>query len=233
MSITRTTRLSITRTTRTRRSAARAALLAALAATTACATTRTTTVESGGDVGAGVIPVDAATLPAGVVIDARLDQALGTSQSKVGDTFTATVASAVAAQNGAVVVPAGAKITGRVTALEGSRNATEPAVIRLDFTQLAFEGRGYPFNAAVTRAVPQTTGADTRGETLQKAGIGAAAGAALGAILSGGDLGKMAIGAVLGAAAGTAISLGVGNVDSTLPAGTTMTLRTTQSVALR
>jgi hypothetical protein len=139
----------------------------------------------------------------------------------------------VTAQNGEVVVPAGAKIEGRVTALEASRRAGEPAVIRLDFDRLTFGGRSHDFDAAITSAAPETSGGDTRNETLRKAGIGAAAGAVLGAVLGDRDLRNMAIGAVLGAAAGTAISLGTGTVQSALPAGTTITLRTTQSVALR
>lgn len=208
-------------------------VLAACATLAACASARTTTVESAGTLDSPVIPVDARTLPAGVTIEARLDQTLGTRESRVGDGFTATVQSTVTARDGAVVVPAGARIEGRVTALEPSHRAGDPAVIRLAFERLRFEGRSYPFEAAVTRAAARTSGGDSRQETLRKAGIGAAAGAVLGAVLGDADLKHMAVGAVLGAAVGTAISLGTGDVDSALPAGTTMTLRTTQTVALR
>jgi len=212
----------------------RASLVAlASLALAACATSRTTRVESSGAVSDDVIPVNASVLPAGATLQAKLDQTLGTKQSKVGDTFTATVENSITAQNGATVVPAGATIHGHVTALEPSKNATDPSVIRLDFDQLAFGGRSYPFQASVERAAPQQVGGDTRNETLQKAGIGAAAGAVLGAVLGDADLKHMAIGAVLGAAAGTAISLGTGTVDAALPAGTTLTLRATQAVALR
>jgi hypothetical protein len=214
----------------TRRAAAASLALAALAA---CSPARQTEVQSSTPANTTVIPVDASTLPAGVTVEARLDQTLGTGNSKVGDTFTATVQNAVTSQGGTTVVPAGAKIEGRITALEKSGNATEPSVIRLDFGRLTIDGRTYPFEAAVEKAAPQTSGGDTRNETLKKAGVGAAAGAVLGAIIGDADLKSMAIGAVLGAAAGTAISLGTGEVESSLPAGTTLTLRTTQQVALR
>jgi hypothetical protein len=212
----------------------RASVLACAAlALAACATSRTTRVESSGSVSDEVIPVNASVLPAGATLQAKLDQTLGTKQSKVGDSFTATVENTITAQNGATVVPAGATIRGHVTALEPSKNVTDPSVIRLDFDQLAIGGRSYPFRASVARAAPQQVGGDTRNETLQKAGIGAAAGAVLGAVLGDADLKHMAIGAVLGAAAGTAISLGTGTVDAALPAGTTLTLRATPAVALR
>jgi hypothetical protein len=212
----------------------RSLAIAATAAALACATTsRTTRVESAGDVSADVIPVNASMLPAGTTIEARLQQTLGTKQNKVGDRFTAIVQNSVIAQNGATVVPSGAIIRGHVTGLQSSSNATEPAVIRLDFDRLTFNGRDYPFRASVARAAPTQVGGDTRDETLRKAGIGAAAGVVLGAVLGEADLKHMAIGAVLGAGVGTAISLGTGTVESALPAGTTMTLRTTESVALR
>ena len=75
-------------------------------------------------------------------------------------------------------------------------------------------------------------GQDSRNETLKKAGIGAAAGAVLGAVIGGGDVSKILGGAAIGAAAGTVISLGTGEVDAVLPAGSKMTLQTTQQVTL-
>jgi hypothetical protein len=55
----------------------------------------------------------------------------------------------------------------------------------------------------------------------------------LGAVLSGGELNKILLGGALGAAAGTVISLGMGDTEAVLPAGTRMTLQTTQTVSLR
>jgi len=194
---------------------------------------RQTRIESGGDVDLSVTPVDARSLPSGTTIDARLDREIGTKVSKVGDEFTATVTNAVVAQNGATVVPAGAKIHGRVTALDNSDHVGEPAAIKVEFDRLSMHGNSYPFNAKVTATNLETRGGDTRQETLKKAGVGAAAGAVLGAVLSGGDLDKILLGGALGAAAGTVISLGVGDVEAVLPAGTRMTLQTTRTVALR
>jgi hypothetical protein len=54
----------------------------------------------------------------------------------------------------------------------------------------------------------------------------------LGAVIGGGDVSKILGGAAIGAAAGTVISLGMGEVDAVLPAGSKMTLQTTQQVTL-
>lgn len=212
----------------------RNALLGFALATAAAACARSATVESGGDVSpvSTVVPVSASSLPAGAMVRVRLDQTIGTNTSHVGDAFVATVDSTVRAENGAIVVPYGAKVYGTVTGLQSSSDPTKPAVIRLDFDRLSFGGTNYPFEASVaaTNVVRQ---GETRNETLKKAGIGAAAGAVLGAVLSDADLKSILIGGALGAAAGTAISLGTGDVEAALPAGTDMTLRVTSTVALR
>ena len=204
--------------------------LATLATVGAC--TRPSTVSSGGDVALPSTPVNASTLPTGSTVTVTLDQQVGTKNSKVGDTFSATVVDAIVASNGQTVVPAGSKVYGKVTGLQDSDNATQKAAIRLDFERINVNGVERPFEANITATNLETTGNDTRNETLKKAGIGAAAGAVLGAVLGGGDVSKIIGGAAIGAAAGTVISLGGGEVDAVLPAGSKMTLQTTQQVVM-
>jgi len=204
--------------------------LATLATVGAC--TRPSTVSSGGDVAFPSTPVNASTLPTGSTVTVTLDQQVGTKNSKVGDTFSATVVDAIVASNGQTVVPAGSKVYGKVTGLQDSDNATQKAAIRLDFERINVNGVERPFEANITATNLETSGNDTRNETLKKAGIGAAAGAVLGAVLGGGDVSKIIGGAAIGAAAGTVISLGGGEVDAVLPAGSKMTLQTTQQVVM-
>ena len=180
--------------------------LATLATVGAC--TRPSTVSSGGDVALPSTPVNASTLPTGSTVTVTLDQQVGTKNSKVGDTFSATVVDAIVASNGQTVVPAGSKVYGKVTGLQDSDNATQKAAIRLDFERINVNGVERPFEANITATNLETTGNDTRNETLKKAGIGAAAGAVLGAVLGGGE------------------------VDAVLPAGSKMTLQTTQQVVM-
>lgn len=207
------------------------AILGAVAlATVGCA--RQSTVESGNAPAPETRPTTAATLPTGTTLHARLDDSLSTDRNKVGDRFSATVTTAVTAENGATVVPAGATLRGTITGLEDSDRVGENAYIRLDFETLSFGGREYAFDADVVATAVQTQG-DTRSETVKKAGIGAAAGAVLGAVLGDAELKNIVLGAAIGAAAGTVISLGSGDADAVLPAGSELTLRSTELVSLR
>jgi len=209
------------------------AMLMVLAGCSA-ATHRTTTVESGGDVASSTVvtPSSNRTIPAGAQLTATLDQTLGTSTSKVGDLFSVTVAQSLRASDGSVVVPAGAKIEGRVTARDDSDHAADPALLRLEFDRIQFNGRSYPFSAAIVQSSPmQTTSASSSDKTKQVV-IGGAVGAALGGVLSGGDLKKIIIGGAIGAAAGSIISLGT-EANATLPAGSQMTLQATQTTNIR
>jgi hypothetical protein len=204
--------------------------VAAALASIGCA--RQATVESADTPAPAARPATAGELPVGTTLHARLDDSLGTDRNKAGDRFTATVTTAVTADNGATVVPAGATIHGTVTGLDASDRVGENAYIRLDFDRLSFGGRDYDFSADVVATNLETRG-DTRRETVEKAGIGAAAGAVLGAVVGGVNLKNIVLGAAIGAAAGTVISLGAGDVEAVLPAGSELTLRSTEMVALR
>lgn len=198
-------------------------------------TQRTTTVETGGEVAAGsavVTPSNNRTIPAGARLTATLDQTLGTKVSKAGDTFSATVAQTLYASDGSVVVPSGAKIEGRVTATDDSDNATEPALIRLAFDRIRFNGQSYPFAASIVQSSPVQTSEQSNAERTKRIVIGGAVGAALGGLLSGGDLDKIVIGGALGAAAGSIVSLGT-EMNATLPAGSQMTVQATQTTTVR
>jgi hypothetical protein len=186
-------------------------------------------VVSAGDVSSDVIPATANVLPIGTVLEVQLDQPISAADSRVDDRFTAHVTTPVVAQNGAVVVPAGALVDGRVTGIEPSRDPTRPALIRLDFEALRVGDRRYPFTASVERtAIPGRSNDDLK----KKAVTGAAVGGALGAVL-GRDLKGIVIGGAIGAAAGSLISLGTDRVEARLPEGTRLTLRNDRQVALR
>jgi len=178
-------------------------------------------------------PVNARTLPAGVTMNLALDQQLGTNSSHTGDTFSATLVDPVVAQNGRLTVPAGARVWGHVSGVTKASNATETAALVLDFDSLTFNGRRYPFEANITATDLQKQGGASTSETVKSGAIGAAAGAVLGAVLSGGDKDKILLGAGLGAVAGTAISLGRSGENGVLPSGSRLSVQTTQDIALR
>jgi hypothetical protein len=209
--------------------------LALLALTTLGCAARSARIE---DQAAGVVvppvvmPVNARMLPTGTDLYVRLDNRVDSRESRVGDVFTATVRHAVYAQNGARVVPAGAKVYGRVTALDDSDYPGEGTRISLDFNRLSFGGRSYPLEALVTQTAVETS-RERRGLSERVILIGAALGAALGGIVSGGEIEGVLGGAAVGALAGTAFTFVRGDVEVALPAGSHMTLRTTRPITLR
>lgn len=207
-------------------------ILLAAAASVLVGCARRVEVVSGGDVVA-VVPANANTLPAGASMRARLNQTLSTEGSRVNDTFTLTVTENVIAQNGDIVVPAGATIHGRVTAVRDSDDPTQKALIGLQFNRLVVNGRSHDFGANVQNVATIDQRNPSTGKVIQRAATGAAIGAAIGAIVSGAELDAMIKGGLIGAAAGTVLSLGLGGVDHVIPAGTEMTIQATQTVALR
>lgn len=179
---------------------------------------------------AATIPADATELPVGTVLQVEVQNELSTETSKVGDDIRATVTTPVTDSGGEVLVPAGAAVTGKVTELSPSARVNEPASITLAFDELEVNGQQRPLQADITDADPELS--RNWGRAGKGAGIGAAGGAVLGAVLGRSVKGAV-IGGVVGAAAGTAISLGTGEEDAKLPAGTPMTLALTQPVPLK
>jgi hypothetical protein len=176
-----------------------------------------------------VLPVTARTaVPAGTQLNATLDQRLSTADSDVNDTFTLTLQTPILNADRETVIPAGARISGRITALRESLDVTTPAIIRLEFQNLRWADRDVPFTADVVDTEVRREGR-TADDALRGAAAGAAAGAVLGTIIRR-DIRGALTGAAIGAGAGTVISLGTADQDAVLDAGTTMTLRTTEAV---
>lgn len=190
-----------------------------------------TQVTSGGDV-ASVTPANRNYLPVGTTMTVHLDQSISTA-SHEGDTFSATVIDPVYASDNTIAVPVGASLFGHITGVHAATLPTEQNVIRLNFDELRLNGRSYPFSGAISNVAVQNKNS-AGSNTARAAATGAAAGAVLGAVLGGGELSKIITGGLLGAAAGTVISMGVGNsTQATIPAGSTVVVRSTQPVQVR
>ena len=177
-------------------------------------------------------PADADVLPSGMVLSARMDQAVSTNMSRVGEAVSATVAQAIIAQNGETVVPIGARIRGTITGLNDSDHPFDRALIRLNFDQLEFNGLRYPLSAELESAQVRV------GDRVIAAQKGALAGAAVGAIasaiLTGVELDEVLKYAALGAGAGAVIGVvAAGDQDAVVPAGSLLALRTTKSIDFR
>ncbi|QDG53804.1 hypothetical protein FIV42_24585 [Persicimonas caeni] len=169
-------------------------------------------------------------IPPGTLVTVRLDNTLSTRHNRRGDHFNAWLVHPLVGPGGDVVVPAGAVVTGLVTGVKRSRGPADDALIRLDFRQLAFDGRSYPMRVEVVRA--RLYRDRERGPVRTGATIGAVSGALLGGIV-GGDFGDAIVGGLLGAGAGSVLGLGASTVDAVIPRGSDLTLRTMSTVDLR
>jgi hypothetical protein len=197
-----------------------------------CARTVRVESEAGGALAPVVMPVSSRVLPTGTDLYIQLDNRIDTRSSRVGDMFSATVRHPVYALNGARVVPAGAKVYGRVAALDDSDYPGEEVRIRLDFNRLVFGGRSYPFDAVISQTNLETTH-ERRGLSERVILVAAAIGGVLGAVVTGGEVEGILGGAALGGAAGAVYTYTRGDIEAALPAGSRMTLRTTRPIALR
>jgi hypothetical protein len=205
-----------------------------LLAFSALACARQVRVESvsSGALGPVVMPVSSRMLPTGTDLYIELDHRIGTRESRVGDMFSATVRHPVYAQNGAHVVPAGAKVYGRVATLDDSDYPGEVVRVGLDFNRLVFGGRSYPFDAVISQTAVETS-QERRGLSERVILIAAAIGGVLGAVFSAGDIAWVVGGAAIGGATGAAYTYARGDIEAALPAGSRMTVRTTQPIVLR
>jgi hypothetical protein len=181
--------------------------------TTSPTTGRTTTDRTTRTADPGVVPV-------GTEIDVRLEQTLSSDTAQVEDRFEATTVVDLQ-QNGRVLIPAGSRVRGVVTAVKNAGRVDRKGELQLSFDQITVNGRNYPFRGTVIEALE----AGGYREDAEKIGAGAAVGAILGGILGG----------VKGAITG--ILIGGGGVvaategeDVTLASGTILRMRLDQDL---
>jgi hypothetical protein len=161
-------------------------------------------------------------IPAGTAITVAFDAALASDTARVEQDVSATLRSAIVI-NGARVVPAGARFTGRITDVASARAADGRGRIAIRFHTLTFDTRTIAIDAPAMPIVAEVfTRADKR-----KVGWGAAAGAVLGGIVSKTKKG-LGIGAAAGAG-GTAAAVGLRN-DVRIAPGTPIRLHLTRHV---
>ncbi len=165
------------------------------------------------------------SLEAGTEIELRLEDALGSETSSVGDRFTATTAAPIL-RGDRVVLDAGTTFHGRVEAVdEAGRGTDRTAKLVLVVEELRYDGKTYDVEGTIVGASEDLeTGLDTE---VKKIGIGAGLGTVLGAILGGKK------GAVIGATVGGAGAiLGTEGNEVELPRGTILRFRLDRDLAV-
>jgi len=158
-----------------------------------------------------------------IVLD--LVQAVSSETAQVGDAVTAELAEPIRV-DGDIVVPSGARVTGRVSEAQALKKVGGQSILGLSFDRLESGDGGVAIAAGFRREGKSETGKDAA--TI---GAGAAIGTVLGNQAKKNDRGKL-IGAIVGAAAGAAVAAKTEGERIELPAGARLELTLQQDVEL-
>ena len=187
--------------------------------TTTRTTPRTTTTASGNTVTrtAAGSAARVGTIPAGATLNLASGSKVCTNTHRVGERFNATLTSAVAGSNGAVI-PAGATVAVEVTELKRSENANDNVVMGFRVVSVNFGGRTYPVSATTSYAQVNKVRNQPKSKDVQKVVGGAAIGAIAGQIL-GKSTKATVIGAAVGGAAGAGAAAATSNYEGCVNSG--------------
>ena len=166
------------------------------------------------------------TIPAGTRLPLSLTSSVASDTSAVEDTVTAELTRAITI-DGWDVLPAGARLEGHVTDVDGSGRVTGRAMIAFRFTSLRMGNEQYDVQSSpLSHLAPAT-----KGEDATKIGIGAGAGAIIGGIVGGKD--GAAKGAAVGGGAGTGVVLATKGQEMRLGPGADVSTRLTAPLTVR
>lgn len=162
-------------------------------------------------------------VPADTELDVRLETPLSSDTNQVEDRFEATTVVDLR-QDGRVLIPAGSRVRGVITAVEDAGRLDRKGRMSLSFDQISINGRNHPIRGSVTQVLE----AGGYREDVEKIGAGAAVGGIIGGIL-GGLKGALA-GILIGGGGVVAATEGE---DVELPAGTVLRMRLDQDLDTR
>lgn len=146
----------------------------------------------------------AASVPAGTVIHAALEDSIHSRLDIAGRTVAAKVMQNVTGPDGRTLIPAGAPVQLTVTQVRPGRGDRQGSLqIRPDSITLAGESR--KLEARIQPVPYELRGRGVTGEEAAKVGVGAAGGAVVGRVLGGNSTGAV-IGGVVGAAGGAVVA---------------------------
>jgi hypothetical protein len=140
-----------------------------------------------------------ARLKAGQMLTIRTTRALSTKTMNSGDVFSAILEEPIRVDDW-VVVPAGARVEGRIVEADDGGRLKGKANISIELTSLTTSG-GQKVEIVTTPVGSEAVA--KHGKDAAKVGVGAGAGAAVGAVAGGGK--GAAVGALIGGGAGAAM----------------------------
>ena len=180
------------------------------------------------------------TVAAGKRIRVRMNDELSSKTARVGERFTATVREPVYSSNGAVVIPEGSEIVGRVDSVTRAQKKGKPGALDVSFVQVVLpNGTKRAISGSLTELNADDAKSDNegtaRGDRMKHRkviwyGGGAAGGAILGAAVGGGK--GALVGALLGAGGGFLGERYTKGEEAKVESGTEFTVYLNRAVSL-
>jgi len=131
-----------------------------------------------------------------------------------------------------VVIPKGSKVVLKVTAIKPSDSKSDTTgTLTLDAVGVDVNGNERPIVATISGVKTHLQGRGTDATDVAKVAGGTAAGAIVGRVLGGGSKGAI-IGGIIGGAVGTQRAVETKDRDVVLPAGTAITIKLDQTLAM-
>lgn len=169
-------------------------------------------------------PAPAPSLASGTAIATTTTEEISSHTNKVGDQISATVDQDIKNSAGKVVIPAGATVTYRITAIHESENKSDSTgTLTLAVSNVEFGGNSYNVDATPTHVTSKLEGRGTGAGDVAKVGAGAAAGAVVGRVLGGSTKGAV-IGGIIGGAVGAQRAVETKDRDVVVPSGSKITI---------
>ncbi len=140
------------------------------------------------------------TVPAGSTLVVRINSALDSERSEIGETFNASLVEPLVVQ-GIEVAPVGSQVRGRIAQVNEAGRVRGAAELRLELDRITVNGVPYALATNEYQEVAESRG----GESARRIGIGAGLGAAIGAIAGGAQ--GAAIGAGIGGGTAGAVQV--------------------------
>ena len=166
------------------------------------------------------------TVPAGTVLNVRLQNSVSSASASPGQSFDAVLDEPLVV-NGKTVAPRGAAVTGRVVEAKSSGRLHDSGYIRLTLASIAIDGKATPVETSTLFA----KGSNHNKRNAALIGGGAGAGALIGG-LAGGGKGAL-IGGLVGAGAGTGGAYATGKKDVAFGAERRLSFRLTQPLTTK
>ncbi len=163
-------------------------------------------------------------LAAGATVSTTVDREITSRADKAGQTVTSTVSADVRDASGAVVIPAGSRVTLTISEIHESENkGDKTGKLTLVPSAVEIGGASYPLEASAMPLDRTLRDRKTNAGDVAKVGVGAGAGAVLGRVIGGNTKGAV-IGGIIGGAVGTQRAVETQDRDVVVPSGSRVEL---------